>query len=125
MLTLVALAMAGTAIAAEDPPPEHKQWMKDLGAQMGAIRKGVDVEKNAQAMADVLPSVGKFWKARNSEIALKSCGQSRKGALAVVAAAKASDQAGIAAGMKEVGAGCKGCHDAHREKVGENEYKIK
>lgn len=119
-----ALVISG-ALGAEDPPAEHVQWMKDLGAQMGAMRKGVDVEKNAKDMQATLKQVGAFWKARNSEVASKSCGESYKGAAAVAKAAAAGDSAGISEGMKMVGAGCKGCHDAHREKISDTVYKIK
>jgi cytochrome c556 len=115
----------GIAMASEDAPPEHKQWMKDMGKQMGELRKGINVEANATAMQEALKQTGGFWKGRNSEAAMKSCKESFEGAKAVATAAKADDKAGIAAGMKLIGAGCKGCHDAHREKVSETEYKIK
>jgi len=123
-LGLAAAALA-VAFASEDAPPEHQKWMKDLGSQMGALRKGTDVEANAKAMQATLKQVGAFWKARNSEIAMKSCGESYKGAAAIATAAAANDKEGISAGMKLVGAGCKGCHDQHREKVSETVYKIK
>ncbi len=119
-----ALALTG-ALGAEDPPADHVQWMKSLGGQMGAIRKGADVEKNARDMQATLKEVGAFWKKRNSEVASKSCGESYKGAAAVAKAAAASDAEGITAGMKMIGAGCKGCHDAHREKVSDTVYHIK
>ena len=128
MLKLIAgctLAFAGIMMAAEDAPADHVQWMKDLGKQMGAMRKGVDVQKNATDMQATLKLVGGFWKKRNSDIAMKTCGETYKGAAAVAKAAAADDKEGIAGGMKQMGAGCKGCHDAHREKVGEHEYKIK
>lgn len=128
MLVLMAgciLAVSTVALGAEAPSPEHVKWMKDLGAQMGAMRKGVDVEKNATDMQATLKQVGAFWKTRNAPDAMKSCGDNFKGAQAVAKAAKANDKEGIAEGMKLVGAGCKGCHEAHREKVGEHEYKIK
>jgi cytochrome c556 len=128
-LTKVTLGLAVAALAvafgSEDAPPEHAQWMKDLGTQMGALRKGTDVEANAKAMQATLKQVGAWWKPRNSEIAMKSCGESYKGAAAIVTAVAASDKEGISAGMKMVGAGCKGCHDQHREKVSETVYKIK
>ncbi len=128
MLGLIAgcvLALSGVAMAAEDAPADHVQWMKDLGKQMGSIRKGVDVEKNAADMQATLKLVGGWWKPRNSAEAMKTCSESFKGAQAVAKAAAANDKDGIAAGMKMIGAGCKGCHDAHREKIGENQYKIK
>ncbi len=101
----------------EDPPPEHVALMKDLGKQMGAMRKGENVEKNANDMAETLKKVGAFWKARGSDVALKSCGATRRGALAAAKAAAADDKQAIADAGKAIGAGCKGCHDAHREKT--------
>ncbi|MBM3275390.1 MAG: hypothetical protein FJZ00_09565 [Candidatus Sericytochromatia bacterium] len=107
--------VARSMIASEDPPPEHVQLMKDLGKQMGEMRKGVNVDGNATAMADTLKKVAAFWKGRNSEIAMQSCRTTRRGAVAVSKAA--GDKAAIAEGMKMIGAGCKGCHDQHREKL--------
>jgi cytochrome c556 len=125
---LVATGVAvflGMAIAAEDAPPEHQKWMKDLGNQMGALRKGVEVEKNAQDMQAVMREVTAWWQKRTSDVAGKSCKETIDGAAEVVKAAQAGDKPGISAGMKLIGAGCKGCHDVHREKVSETVYRIK
>ena len=117
--------LVGAAFASEDAPADHKKWMKDLGAQMGAMRKNVDVEKNATEMQAVLKQVGAFWKARSSEDGMKAYKESFQAATQIAKAAQASDKEAQTAGMKMLGAGCKGCHDAHREKVSETEYKIK
>jgi len=123
-LTFAGLMLAAiTSPAAEKPPADHVKWMKDLGAQMGAIRKGSDVAKNATDMQATLKLVGAFWKTRSSDIAMKSCGESFKGAAAVAKAG--DDKEALAAGMKMIGAGCKGCHDAHREKISDTESLIK
>lgn len=123
-LTFACLILAAAiSPASEVPSPEHVQWMKDLGAQMGAIRKGTDVSKNATDMQATLKLVGAFWKARNSPEATKACGMSFKGAAAVAAAGE--DKEKLMAGMKMIGGGCKGCHDAHREKISDTESKIK
>jgi cytochrome c556 len=120
---IVFAALAGIAIGAEDAPPEHKQWMKDLGNQNGALRKGIDVEKNAAAMQETMKHVYSFWQKRNSEIGVKTSNDTIAGATQI---AKASgDKEAVSAGMKMVGAGCKGCHDQHREKISDTEYKIK
>jgi cytochrome c556 len=115
--------MIGVAFASEDAPPEHVKWMKDLGAQMGAIRKGADVDKNAADMQATLKQVGGWWKTRNAPDAMKSCGDTFKGAKAIAEAG--GDKEKIAAGMKMVGGGCKGCHDAHRDKISDTLSKIK
>ncbi|MCC6539294.1 MAG: cytochrome c [Bryobacterales bacterium] len=119
------VATMGLALAGEKPPAEHVQWMKDIGANFGAIRKNVEVEKNANAMAETMKAIGGFWKGRNSEVAMKTCGDTRKGALEVAKAAAANDAAGVAAGIKMIGGGCKGCHDQHREKISDTENLIK
>ncbi len=117
--------LVGVVFASEDAPPEHVKWMKDLGAQMGALRKGADVEKNATDMQATLKQVGAWWKNRNAEDAMKSCKDTFQGAAQIAKAAQAGDKEGIGAGMKMVGAGCKSCHDAHREKISETLSKIK
>lgn len=126
ILNLIAAGAMLTAMlcpAAETPPPDHVKWMKDLGAQNGAIRKGADVAKNAAEMESTMKHVVEFWKARNSEAANKANDSIMAGAAAIANAGE--DTQARMAGMKMVGAGCKGCHDAHREKISDTEYKIK
>ena len=125
VLIVCTAGLAAVAVASEDAPPEHVKWMKDLGAQMGAIRKGADVEKNATDMQATLKLVGAWWKARNAEDATTSCKQTFQAAAQIAKAAKAEDKEGIGAGVKMMGAGCKGCHDAHREKISDTLSKIK
>jgi cytochrome c556 len=124
LLAACALTL-GLAVAAEDAPPEHQKWMKDLGNQLGALRKGVEVEKNARDMQTVLAEVRTFWAKRPSDIALKSTDESVEGAARIAKAAPAGDAAGVSEGMKLVNAGCRNCHNTHREKVSETEYRIK
>jgi cytochrome c556 len=119
------LAFFGTAIASEDPSADHVKVMKSIGKNFGEIRKGNDVKMNADAMMVSLKEVSAFWKLRNSDIAMASCKKNFEGAKAVSEAAAKDDKAGIAEGVKLMGAGCKGCHDQHREKISDTEYKIK
>lgn len=123
-LTFACLILAGAiSPAAEDPSPEHMKWMKALQAQMGAMRKGTDVAKNAAEMTDTMKTVTEFWEARHSEAAMKATKSVSDGAAAVAKAG--DDKDAMMAGMKMMGGGCKGCHDAHREKISDTEYKIK
>jgi cytochrome c556 len=124
MIAIAAMA-AGIATGAEDAPPEHQKWMKDLGNQMGALRKGVEVEKNAADMQTIMKDVTEFWSKRASEVGVKSSNDTVAGAAEVVKAAQAGDKTALSAGMKMIGAGCKACHDVHREKVSETVYRIK
>ncbi len=124
LVTSAALvAIVGMALAGEKPSAEHVQWMKNLGAQNGAIRKGVDVDKNATAMIAEMKGVSKFWAGRMSNVAAKSSVDVTAGAEAVLKAA--GNTPGIQAGLKIIGSGCKGCHDAHREKISDTESLIK
>ena len=125
LITSAALvATMGLAFAAgEKPSAEHVQWMKNLGAQNGAIRKSVDVDKNATAMIADMKAVSKFWAGRTSDVAAKSTANITAGAEMILKAAGGA--AGVQAGMKMIGSGCKGCHDVHREKVSDTENLIK
>lgn len=123
-LTFACLFLAvAISPAAEDPSADHVKWMKALGAQNGAIRKGADVAKNAAEMTETMKSVAAFWDARHSETATKANKSIMAGAAAIAKAG--DDKDALMAGMKMVGGGCKGCHDAHREKISDTEYKIK
>ena len=119
------LAFFGIATAAEDPPQNHVDWMKKLGSQMGEIRKGNNVQSNAEAMQAVVKEVGTFWSSRNSQIATENNQKNLEAAKAIAEAAGKSDTAGVQAGVKLLGASCKGCHDQHREKISDTVYKIK
>jgi cytochrome c556 len=123
----LAAGLAGVFVlfAAEDAPPEHKQWMKDLGASMGQIRKGVDVEANANKVVTIGTDVKTWWSKRTSDVAGKAADEMMEGARQLAAAAKSEDKSGMGAGSKMIGAACKGCHDVHRERIAEGEYKIK
>jgi hypothetical protein len=99
--------------------------MKDLGDQMGALRKGVEVEKNAKDMQTTLAQVRTFWEKRTSDVAVKTIDESVQGAAQIAKGVAAEDKAGISEGMKLVNSGCRGCHNTHREKVSETVYRIK
>ena len=125
------LAM-GIAAAGQKPTEDHVKAMKELGKLAGLLRKGVDVEANANALAaamkdKVFPTLSAYPTTGDEglKIAKTSCGDTRKGALAVAKAAAAGDKEGIAAGMKAINAGCKACHDAHRVKLSDTENEIK
>lgn len=110
---------------------ELKQKMKAAGQSMNGLRKASqaksmpDVATHAKSMVAALSGVEDFWKSRNMSNAAKWQADGAEAAKALVAAAEANDADGVRAAMGKVGSSCKQCHEAHREKVGENEYKIK
>jgi hypothetical protein len=126
--TVFAIALAvllPSLPASEEPPDFHRKWMKDSGELVGNLRKGVDIEQSALKLEAIYKEVEGFWAKRPSDVAVKSCRDAQSASRDIVNAARANDKAGISAGMKSLGASCKSCHDVHREKISETEYRIK
>ncbi len=117
LLLVSGLILPAALPALEDPPPQHVQWMKESGQLQDKIRNGQDVQSNAQRMAAIYKEVEAFWAKRNSEIAVKA-------ARDIQAAAARVAQGDTSAG-RAIGAGCRTCHDQHREKISDTVYKIK
>jgi cytochrome c556 len=103
--------------AVEDPPPQHVQWMKESGQLQDKIRNGQDVAASAQRLAAIYKEVEVFWAARKSDVAVKAARD--------IQAAAAKVAAGDASAGRAIGAGCRSCHDQHREKISDTVYKIK
>ncbi len=124
LLLPVCLAVVPFAIAAEDPSPEHVNLMKEMGALSGKIRKGEDVEESAKRMSALAQSARGFWEKR-SPVASSALKNMVLASNMLASAAANKDTAAITDATKMLGGSCKSCHDQHREKVGENQYKIK
>lgn len=116
---LFALSLAAPAVlpALEDPPPQHVQWMKESGQLQDRIRNGQDLEASAKRIQALYKEVEAFWARRNSEIAVKAARD--------IQAAAAKLAAGDSSAGRAIGAGCRTCHDQHREKISDTVYKIK
>jgi cytochrome c556 len=108
-----------------------KEKMKAACQSMNGLRKSMqaksmpDVATHAKSMVTALSGVEEFWKARNMANAAKWQVEGAEAAKALAVAADAGDADAVRAAMGKVGSSCKQCHEAHREKIGENEYKIK
>jgi cytochrome c556 len=124
-LTIALAAALSPLHASEEPPEFHRKWMKESGDLLGNLRKGVEVEQSATKLEVIYKEVEVFWAKRNSDVALKTCRDAQSASREIATAARASDKTGVSAGMKNLGASCKGCHDAHREKISDTEYRIK
>ncbi|MEO8026763.1 MAG: cytochrome c [Bryobacteraceae bacterium] len=120
----VCIAATPFLLASEDPTPEHVKMMKDVNDTNGKIRKGVDVEANAKHLAELAKQVEAIWS-KKSEVAGKSSANLVAGTESLVKAAAANDTAAMQAAGRVIGGSCRSCHDAHREKISETEYKIK
>jgi mono/diheme cytochrome c family protein len=125
VLTFV-LLVAFLSLAEEIvPPQDHIDWMKKAGDAMGNLRKGVNVEEQGKIIADTFPHVEKWYAAKHLDTGVKTSKEAAAAGTAIAKAAAAGDKEGISAGMKMVGASCKGCHDVHRLKISDTENKIK
>ncbi len=122
------LAVFAVAMSAQDDAAFQK-WMKTVGGQMGALRKmemktGPEAVAAAEKLSASFASVGTYFTGKADDAA-KMAAEAKAASDDLMAAAKAGDNDKAGAAFKTIGGSCKGCHDAHREKVGENMYKIK
>lgn len=120
----LALCAVPALFAAEDPSPQHVKWMKDTEELQHKIRDGQDVADSAKKLAALYKDIDAFWSKR-SEVGGKTTKEVVAGATALAAAAAANDAGGVASARKSIGGACRGCHEAHREKVSDGVYKIK
>jgi cytochrome c556 len=67
----------------------------------------------------------KFWKANGAADAIAMSATGKAAAADLLAAVKASNGAGAKAAFGKLAGTCKGCHEAHREKLPDGKYKIK
>lgn len=123
---VIGLAGFFVVLADEDPTPEHVQWMKDLGKANGAMKKGVDIEANANKMASIAVEVEKFWAGRSSAKAVQACKDMATAAKKIAELHKSgADEQTLRAALKEAGATCQACHEVHRVKGPDGVYKVK
>jgi len=123
LLSVSLLAVPAAVAASIDPPPEHVKIMKEMGAANGKIRKGEEVAASAKQMAELSRQAMPYWaKQDDGMTALKNLLMASN----MLATASDNKDATVAAdASKMMGAACTSCHDAHREQVGDNQYKIK
>lgn len=130
-VSLLLAAMSSTIIWALDEK-EVQTKMKAAGDAMGGLRKSLgagsmpDVAKHAKSMTASLDGgVDKFWASMGMAKAAEWQKSSVAASKALEAAAESGNADAVKAAMGKLGSTCKQCHEAHREKVSENVYKIK
>ncbi len=133
LLGFVLLTFSFVTTRAADAVDE-KQFQK-LMKQVGKVSKdykanfeaknGAVLEKDAAAAAAAYTQMAGFWKARKADDAVKWSEDSATAATAMAAAVKAGNWDSVKTHWNAVSKNCKGCHDAHREKLPDGGYKIK
>lgn len=117
-LAVALLCFASIGLAEDD----FQTWMKAAGAGTGAIKKSLDAKNNAEAAEAAHKLEGVFEKVEQyctgkSDDAAKFAGSAKSAAKEIAAAAHAGNSDAANAAFGKLGASCKGCHEAHREKV--------
>jgi cytochrome c556 len=110
--------------------PEFVTWMKTTKSATDDLKKmetktGEQAARRAERLGTVYENMINFWRQRNAADAVKWSEEGKAAALQLATAASANDADKAKAALDAVNGGCKSCHDAHREKVGDGKYKIK
>lgn len=132
ILTLTGLALASNLALAAEPITEAKfvEMMKETNTANRrfkdaiAAENGAQVAKDARRVAELFTQMAAFWKQHKLEKPEVWSKESAEAAKALAAAADAGNWAKARESAPGIGKNCKNCHDAHREKDGDN-YKIK
>jgi cytochrome c556 len=122
------MALAITVVAEEYP--EFVSLMKMTNQAMGALSKmekktGPQAVRVAERLGSVYEEMIPFWRQRNAAAAVKIAEEGKAAAAALATAAFSGDAEKADAAFKIIGATCKSCHDARREKSEDGKYRIK
>jgi cytochrome c556 len=125
---LATTLLLGVSAMFADDHEAFEASMKRAGKTMGPLKKALDTDAftdaapGAAALVEIYDVTEKFWKANGAADAIAMSATGKAAAASLVAAVKASD---AKAAFGKLAGTCKGCHDAHREKLPDGKYKIK
>ena len=132
-LLAVAVGFGLTAFANEKPTAEFKALMMSNAAASGPMglrghvpAKDYDaIAKDAATLKGNFAKIETFWTAKKVDDAINFAKAGGKAAADLETAAKAKDDAKIAAAQMALAPNCGGCHMAHREQLPDKTYEIK
>jgi cytochrome c556 len=130
VLVLGLFALSATGLFA-DNHEEFEKAMKMAGSSMGPLKKALDggamddAAAGAKKMESVFAASEKFWTERKTADAIQWSKDGGAAAKALSAAVGAKDADAAKAAFGKMAGTCKGCHEAHREKLPDGSYKIK
>lgn len=109
---------------------ELSKAMKTIGKSMNNLKgmetkTGPEAVANAEKLVASYQTTATYWSAKSVDDASKWTQESLTHAQDLLAAAKAGEQDKAAAAYKDLGGGCRTCHEAHREKLADGSYKVK
>jgi cytochrome c556 len=109
----------------------YKSWMKATPGHVGGIRKNLEakahdaVVTDAKKLENIFGQSAEFWTKKGVSDAAGWSKDAQAAAAKLATAAAAGDADGAAAAFKSVTGSCKGCHEAHRDKLADGSYKLK
>lgn len=122
------LGFAGASVAEQND--ELQTWMKAAGQSAGVLGKlqsktGKDAVNAAERLGVIYENMINYWRQRGAADAVKLAMAGKAASVQLASAARAGNDAEAVDEFKAVMATCRPCHDAHREKIGENQYRVK
>ena len=132
-LTVAAVFLGFSVSANEKPSMEFQDLMKSNGATIGPMglrahvtAKDYDaIAKDAATLKANYAKIEAFWTQKKADDAIKFSKDGADAATALENAAKAKDDAAIAAASAKITPTCAGCHMAHREQLPDKSFEIK
>jgi cytochrome c556 len=128
-LALLALAASGFVVTAQDTE-KFEGWMKSVDTSAKVLRKlekktGPEAVESAEKLGAAYENMIAFWRQKGAADAVKLSEDGKAAAVELASAANAGDDTKSAAAFTRLGATCRPCHEAHRDKTPEGKYKIK
>lgn len=123
------VAIVLSATAQEGRP--YEQIMKEVGPTFQSLKRnidgkmGADAAKDGQKLEALFKEVEAYWSKTKTQDAISFAKAAQTAAAEAAAAAKANNMEGALTAHGSIGKNCKGCHDAHRERLPDGTYKIK
>ena len=132
-LVAFSVALGLTVLANEKPTMEFMDLMKSNAAATGPMglrghvgAKDYDaIAKDAATLKDNFAKIEAFFTAKKWDDAINFAKAGGKASAELEAAAKAKNDAGIAAAQMAITPNCGGCHMAHRERLPDMTNEIK
>jgi len=127
---LAATAVFLTTLSAQDGRP-FSQVMKEIAGASGQVKKAFEdgakdeVASGGAKLQSLFKEVEVFFSQRNAADAVESARSAQAAAKEVNSEAVSGTKDGAQKAFAKVSGSCKGCHDAHREKLSDGTYKIK
>ncbi len=128
---VVMVAAQTPAPQGEKPPEAYQKAMKDINTANMSLRADVPaknyegIAKSAATLKAGFQQSLDFWTEKKVEDAMTFAKNALKGATDLEAAAKASNEEGVATAARAVSGSCQGCHMAHRARLADGSYAIK